>query len=57
MKGPKIDPCGTQYVTVPHLEKKFRAALDGLISTFCFLFARFDLNSLQQFLECRKNVM
>jgi hypothetical protein len=44
MTGPKIDPCGTQYVTVPQLEKKFGAALDGLISTFCFLFARYDLN-------------
>jgi hypothetical protein len=44
MKGPKIDPCGTQYVTVPQLETKFGAALDGWISTFCFLFARYDLN-------------
>jgi hypothetical protein len=43
MKGPKTDPCGTQYVTVPQLEKKFGAALEFLISTFCFPFARYDL--------------
>jgi hypothetical protein len=43
-KGPKIDPWGTPCVTVPHLEKTFGVALDGFISTFCFLFVRLDLS-------------
>jgi hypothetical protein len=43
-KGPKIDPLGTPCVTVPQLEKKFQAALDGFVSTFCFLFVTYDVN-------------
>jgi hypothetical protein len=33
-KGPKIDPWGTPYVTVPQLKKKFGVALDGFIPVF-----------------------
>jgi hypothetical protein len=39
-KGPKIDPWGTPCVAVPQLEMKFGVALDGFISTSCFLFVK-----------------
>jgi hypothetical protein len=36
-KGPKIDPWGSQYFTVPHLEENF---CNDCLSVFCFLSVR-----------------
>jgi hypothetical protein len=43
-KGPKIDPWPIPCVTLPQLENIFGLAVNGFISTFCFLFVRQDLN-------------
>jgi hypothetical protein len=42
-KGPRIDPGGTCF-NVPQSEKKVLVALGDLISTFCFLLTKENLN-------------